>query len=474
MILLVSSCFQFIADASRPRSRFAECHWRFAGALYSGRLVGDRPMKQFLACCFLILLGLNSAAFGQFPGQGGVPYAQLGPKPGANSLSSAARPHPAVARIIVPERDGTSYGSGTLVDVREQYGLVVTNWHVVRDATDRIEVVFPDGFRSFGQALKVDKDWDLAALVIWRPNVSPVPLASNAPQPGDVLTIAGYGKGNYRAITGNCTQYLSPTVQLPREMVEVSVAARQGDSGGPIFNSRGELAGVLWGAGSATTLGSYVGRVGGFLASVAPHIGNAEQKPQTQIASRLRDAPPIRTPLASNSPPAGNSATGKGQSTPYGSGAETSGGLVDVDSSLADANPKRVHRDASNILSESEFTGESTVDAPSAYAAIVAESDANQTDDTAEREFNPRLKSPVFRTEYVSKTERTGKLPPTASLTQGAAEPSVTATAEAAVVDVPLTWHDIAGESYYDQAKTIMAGLGVLAIVFFLKRNMGS
>ena len=42
-------------------------------------------------------------------------------------------PHPAVARIIVPENGATAYGSGTLVDVREQFGLVITNWHVVRD-----------------------------------------------------------------------------------------------------------------------------------------------------------------------------------------------------------------------------------------------------------------------------------------------------------------------------------------------------
>jgi hypothetical protein len=458
VILLVNSCLFFIAEASRldggRRHRCAK----------------NQAVKRIIASCFILLIGLNSAAFGQFAGQGGVPYAQLGQKPGANSQTGATRPHPAVARIIVPERDGTSYGSGTLVDVRDQYGLVVTNWHVVRDATDRIEVVFPDGFRSYGQALKVDKDWDLAALVIWKPNASPVPLANSAPQPGDVLTIAGYGKGTYRALRGNCTQYLSPTVKLPREMVEVSVAARQGDSGGPIFNSRGELAGVLWGAGSATTLGSYVGRVGGFLTSVAPHIGTAQQ-PQTQIAARLRDAPPIRTPLASNGSLPGNTDKSGGQNAPYGSDGEISDGLVDVDASLAETNPNRVRHDASNILSESEFTGESTNESPSAYATIVAAVGDNEVDDTAEREFNPRLKSPVFRTQYAAKTERTGKLPPTAALTQGEAE---SANAVETVVDVPLTWHDIAGESYFDQAKTIMAGLGLLAVVLFLKRNMGS
>ena len=75
-----------------------------------------------------------------------------------------------MARIIVTEKVATSYGSGTLVDVEGDYGLVITNWHVVRDAAGEVTVVFPDGFRSSARVLKVDGDWDLAALVVWRPN----------------------------------------------------------------------------------------------------------------------------------------------------------------------------------------------------------------------------------------------------------------------------------------------------------------
>jgi len=185
------------------------------------------------------------------------------------------RPHPAVARIVVPEEGATSYGSGTLIDVREEFGLVITNWHVVRDATGTIEVLFPDGFTSQARALKVDADWDLAALIVWRPRVEPVSIAARAPRPGDPLTICGYGQGNYRALTGRCTQYYAPRQDFPRHMVELDVEARQGDSGGPIFNEQGDLAGVLFGAGQGTTLGSFGGRVGAFLATLAPDIGQA-------------------------------------------------------------------------------------------------------------------------------------------------------------------------------------------------------
>lgn len=220
---------------------------------------------------------------------------------------TSATPHPAVVRVIVPERDGTSYGSGTLVDVNGQYGLVLTNWHVVADGTGPVSVVFANGFRSAAQVAKLDRDWDLAALVVWKTDVQPVKLATAAPRPGEWLTIAGYGSGSYRASAGQCTQYVSPGTNLPAEMVELSTAARQGDSGGPIFNSRGELAGVLFGAGGGTTSGSYCGRVNQFLASVLPNgdtvpnmpaspTSPATPPPMVADARSMVPLPPRETP----------------------------------------------------------------------------------------------------------------------------------------------------------------------------------
>jgi hypothetical protein len=201
------------------------------------------------------------------------------------------RPHPSVVRIIAPEGNATSYGTGTLVDVRDRYGLVVTNWHVVCDATDSVEVCFPDGFRSQARALKLDPDWDLAALVVWRPAAKPVAIADQPPQPGDALTIHGYGRGQYRVAHGRCTQYYAPSPDSPEEMVELTVEARQGDSGGPIFNHRGKLAGVLFGAGQGTTIGSFSRRVESFLATLAPDIGQPDSG--TLLADAGGDAPSV-------------------------------------------------------------------------------------------------------------------------------------------------------------------------------------
>ncbi len=191
-----------------------------------------------------------------------------------SEIAPAAQiPHPAVARVIAAEPNGvSSLGTGVLVAIDPSHGLVVTNWHVVRDATGPITVVFPDGFRSGALVLKTDRDWDLAALAIQRPKVPPLPLATEAPRPGDPLSITGYGpEGAYRTIAGRCVKYHSPPGNFPAEIVEVDVEARRGDSGGPICNSRGEIAGILFGAGGnlwsgGYTMGSYCGRVRQFLA----------------------------------------------------------------------------------------------------------------------------------------------------------------------------------------------------------------
>ena len=204
--------------------------------------------------------------------------------------ASAEDAHPAVVRVIAPERNATSYGSGALVAVSETHGIVVTNWHVVRDAAGPIMIVFPDGFRSGATVMKADQDWDLAALAIWRPDVRPIALATDPPRPGEVLTIAGYGRGWYRAAAGRCTKYVSPGRNLPFEMVELGATARQGDSGGPILNSRGELAGVLFGAGLGYTAGTYCGRVRWFLDEPLALLQRLPGQP-TMIARRRQPQP---------------------------------------------------------------------------------------------------------------------------------------------------------------------------------------
>ena len=219
------------------------------------------------------LLGIGHLAYGQqrfsTGGWSGSRHVQpFDPELFADYLLSDQTPHPAVARIIAPESSGVSLGSGVLVDINESQGLVLTNWHVIRDSRSAVLVQFDDGFQSAGTVIRFDEAWDLAAISIWKPKAIPVPLAERNPLPGEPLSIAGYGRGAYREQRGRCTEYLSPGSGYPKELVELQAPARQGDSGGPILNANGRLAGVLFGEGNGRTVGSCASRLRIFLASV--------------------------------------------------------------------------------------------------------------------------------------------------------------------------------------------------------------
>lgn len=319
----------------------------------------------------------------------------------------AQTPHPAVVRVTAQESDGMAQGSGTLVDVRDQLALVVTNWHVVRDATGPIHVVFPDGFQSAARVLQVDRDWDLAALLIWRPRVAAVPLASTAPRPGDQLTIAGYGPGSYRAVPGRCTQYVAPSTRHPYEMVEVSTMAREGDSGGPIFNDRGELAGVLFGSGGGTTAGSYAGRVREFLKTAWTLPESTLAPPAFAVSSDPTANPPPADWPRANSP------------------------LFQTDTVPTDT---------------------VRTDTIERFPAVSAESDGDQL---------------AQLTPLPSRTPRLD--PPVSDLAITLAPPVEAHVSSGETTQI--TWQQFAGDTMYQQAKTVLAIIGLAALFMQLTRR---
>ena len=135
--------------------------------------------------------------------------------------------------------------------------------------------------------MKTDENWDLALVAVYRPPIDPLPLADRVPVPGDPLFIAGYGQGKFRLASGECTGYAAPDSGFPQEMIDVSVPARQGDSGGPIVNEQGQLAGVLFGSGGGLTTGTHVGRLRQFLAEATPGLPSAASEPaKTELAGQ--------------------------------------------------------------------------------------------------------------------------------------------------------------------------------------------
>jgi hypothetical protein len=279
----------------------------------------------------LTLTAMPAAARAQGPwwGWGRAPASTdaWDPSRFADYLYTGHEPHPAVARIVAPEQSGTALGSGVLVDVNRAQGLVLTNWHVVRDSRSALLVQFADGFQSAGTVVRWDEAWDLAAVVIWKPPALPVTLAERAPAIGEPLTIAGFGRGVYREESGPCTDYLAPGSGYPKEFVELRARARQGDSGGAIFNERRELAGILFGQAEGRTIGSCSVRLRSFLATVGSNgftampVAEFSDGPALARGIGVPAGPPERIAVASDALQRSTRVAG-----PVGGGTEPSSG----------------------------------------------------------------------------------------------------------------------------------------------------
>jgi len=362
---------------------------------------------------------------------------------------------------VVTDKDGTSYGSGTLIDARDNVGLVVTNWHVVTDAAGPIQVIFPDGFQSPARVLKVDKDWDLAALAIWKPTAPPVPISATVPRPGDPLAIAGYGSGDWRLAAGKCTQYVAPAENLPYEMVEVSAEARQGDSGGPIFNSRGELAGVLFGASRGTTSGSYSGRVRLFL---EPIIAGAA----------ANDAVAANTPV---SPRAAPPADKDNVTTASSADVQPSPAVLKPPPGTEPAAEPAIPRE--ELVRSEQQSLENTPPLSPDESITPHPSAVNLADDDPQfaTRRGPNGLQAIERRDFAEQGLVYTPLPPRGRSSLGISTSMNTAhtTSLGNAPSADNLWQQLAGNTPFDQGKSVLAVLGLLTVVYrFLGRDSRS
>jgi hypothetical protein len=218
---------------------------------------------------------------------------------------------PYVARIIAFDTSGQSFGTGSYVGTHGEYGIILTNWHVIMETKEDerlVHVHIPSaGFSSYGAIMKSDKTWDLALIAISKPPqwIPTLPISQTPPKSGDPLWIAGFGSGTYRIAEGRCVRYLAPPGKPDvNEIVEVSVSARKGDSGGPILNQKGELAGVLFGSDMVrNTAGSYCERVNRFLMETRSGIERLPSRPETHFASIEKNGPLYKLEESRNAVP---------------------------------------------------------------------------------------------------------------------------------------------------------------------------
>ncbi len=141
-------------------------------------------------------------------------------------------------------RTVNSLGSGFVVDAE---GIVVTNNHVIENA-DEIVVNFPDGTSLPAKLLGTDPKTDIAVLKI--DTSDPVPFvpfgSSDAMRVGDWVLAIGNPFGLGGSVSAGIISARNRDINAGPydDFIQTDAAINRGNSGGPLFNLKGEVIGV--------------------------------------------------------------------------------------------------------------------------------------------------------------------------------------------------------------------------------------
>ena len=230
------------------------------------------------------------------PVDNSVPEAKLMPKPTAMLVDDAAKLQsvrlPPVAAFTTPIQDhvdrvtgaavlvasGSGHGSGVLVS---SDGLVLTNYHVVGNS-ERVRVVLNDGTALTGVVERRHKVRDVALVRVEGGRFAALPVRA---QPLTVSEeVYAIGAPLQERLRGTVTRGIVSAFRRDRltglETIQADVSIQGGNSGGPLVDAQGNLAGL--------TVAGYVvpGSAGSAGLNLFIPIGDALDRLRLEIADR--------------------------------------------------------------------------------------------------------------------------------------------------------------------------------------------
>lgn len=140
-------------------------------------------------------------------------------------------------------------GSGFIVDAKQ--GLVVTNFHVIQNAS-RVEISIADGSSQSAQFVGADPENDLALLKFAKvpERLQQVQLGdSSGLEVGQKVFAIGNPFGLDRTLTVGIVSSLnrvfrSPAGSLMKGLIQTDAAINPGNSGGPLIDGDGQVIGI--------------------------------------------------------------------------------------------------------------------------------------------------------------------------------------------------------------------------------------
>lgn len=189
---------------------------------------------------------------------GRTPVAEVGPPdPTVLQLPAVAQVRPSVVKIegTAPSCRQALEGSGFVVSPER----VMTNAHVVA-GTRRLTVSSPNGQQLPARVVLFDSDNDIAVLDVPGLTAPALRFADGEAQTGDDAIVLGYPEAGPFAVNAvrvrDKINLSGPDIyrtgQILRQVYTVRGLIRQGNSGGPMINSAGEVVGVVFGAAEDT------------------------------------------------------------------------------------------------------------------------------------------------------------------------------------------------------------------------------
>jgi serine protease Do/serine protease DegQ len=143
------------------------------------------------------------------------------------------------------ERQFQSAGSGVIIDAKN--GYIVTNYHVVENASE-ITVTLLDNRTFSAKVLGTDEGSDLALLQAKEPNLVEIGIADSSQlEVGDYVVAIGNPFGLQHTVTAGIVSALGRSGINPdgyEDFIQTDASINPGNSGGALVNLRGELVGI--------------------------------------------------------------------------------------------------------------------------------------------------------------------------------------------------------------------------------------
>jgi len=122
-------------------------------------------------------------------------------------------------------------------------GLIITNYHVIKDAKE-VAVKFRDGLAYRASIIKRDPGKDIAVLQIPIRNLKPVSFGdSDRVIIGERVVAIGNPLGLEQTVSDGLVSAVRE--RNGSKLLQLSVPLSKGSSGSPIFNLRGEVIGLM-------------------------------------------------------------------------------------------------------------------------------------------------------------------------------------------------------------------------------------